>query len=168
MQATAWGPGDVQVYGCRGYRERHVFRVASTPQYQFQRAYSWHSRPVKVRAISEELVQRVHEENIQLNGAHLLDLPPCRREESRAATISVHGGERGGRPRVEDSLTTPIVQTATFTFRWMQPVVQYSFGPSYHFSETASLPVWWPAACLPIWQEHRGADCIPRGQVRLI
>ena len=28
----------------------------------------------------------------------------------RAGTISVHGGERAGRPRVSDSLTTPIVQ----------------------------------------------------------
>ena len=117
MQATAWAPGNVQVYGCRGYRERHVFRVASTPQYQFQRAFSWNSRPVKVRAISEELVQRVHEENLHMNGTQLFDLPGCKRQESRAGTISVHGGERAGRPRVEDSLTTPIVQTATFTFR---------------------------------------------------
>ena len=119
MQATAWGPCDVQVHGCRGYRERHVFRVASTPQYQFQRAYSWSSRPVKVRAISEELVQRVHEENIQMNGTHLYDLPACKRQEPRQGTISVHGGEREGRPRVHDSLTTPIVQTATFTFRYI-------------------------------------------------
>lgn len=117
MQATAWAPADVQVFGCRGYRERHVFRVASTPQYQFHRAFSWQSRPVKVRAISEELVQRVHEENIQMNGTAYFDLPACKRQESRASTTSVHGGERGGRPRVEDSLTTPIVQTATFTFR---------------------------------------------------
>ncbi len=28
----------------------------------------------------------------------------------RPATISVHGGERAGRPRVSDSLVTPIVQ----------------------------------------------------------
>lgn len=117
MPGTAWGPCDVQVQGCRGYRERHVFRVASSPQYQFQRAYAWHSRPMKVRAISEELVQRVHDENIPVNGTELFDLTPCQREGSRAETISVHGGEREGRPRVDDSLTTPIVQTATFTFR---------------------------------------------------
>eukprot|EP00898_Chlorokybus_atmophyticus_P006654 jgi/Chlat1/6990/Chrsp56S00524 len=35
----------------------------------------------------------------------------------RASTKSVHAGERAGRPRVSDSLTTPIVQTATYTFR---------------------------------------------------
>ena len=129
MQATAWGPGDVQVLGYRGYRERHVFRVASSPQYQFQRAYAWHSRPVKVRAISEELVQRLHEENIPMNGAQLLDLPPCEREprRTRPDTASVHGGERKGRPRVDDSLTTPIVQTATFTFRWEWRPLQLPF-----------------------------------------
>lgn len=32
------------------------------------------------------------------------------RERVSAATLAVHGGEREGRPRVSDSLTTPIVQ----------------------------------------------------------
>lgn len=31
-------------------------------------------------------------------------------ERVSAATLAVHGGEREGRPRVSDSLTTPIVQ----------------------------------------------------------
>lgn len=35
-------------------------------------------------------------------------LPKSR--EVSAATLAVHGGEREGRPRVSDSLTTPIVQ----------------------------------------------------------
>ena len=33
------------------------------------------------------------------------------------ATLAVHGGEREGRPRVSDSLTTPLVQTSTYTFK---------------------------------------------------
>lgn len=32
------------------------------------------------------------------------------RERVSAATLAVHGGEREGRPRVSDSLTTPLVQ----------------------------------------------------------
>ncbi len=44
------------------------------------------------------------------------------------STRAVHGGEREGRPRVEDSLTTPIVQTATFRFRDTQEVIDYQEG----------------------------------------
>lgn len=46
----------------------------------------------------------------------------------RPATISVHGGERAGRPRVSDSLVTPIVQTATYTFRNTAELVDYQEG----------------------------------------
>ena len=35
-------------------------------------------------------------------------------ERVSAATLAVHGGEREGRPRVSDSLTTPIVQVRYF------------------------------------------------------
>ena len=31
-----------------------------------------------------------------------------------SGTISVHGGERAGRPRVSDSLTTPLVQVSSW------------------------------------------------------
>jgi cystathionine gamma-synthase len=44
------------------------------------------------------------------------------------STSSVHGGEREGRPRVSDSLTTPIVQTATYWFRDTQEVIDYQEG----------------------------------------
>ena len=37
------------------------------------------------------------------------------RERVSAATLAVHGGEREGRPRVSDSLTTPIVQVRLLT-----------------------------------------------------
>jgi cystathionine gamma-synthase len=44
------------------------------------------------------------------------------------STRAVHGGEREGRPRVADSLTTPIVQTSTFWFRDTQEVIDYQEG----------------------------------------
>ena len=118
MQLTAWAPRAGSVPCSRGYTERHVFRVAHCPQYQFLRGLGcWQARPVAVRAISEELVQREHAETLLMNGAsldHLADIPP--RQQSTDTTL-VHAGERAGRPRVADALTTPIVQTSTFTFR---------------------------------------------------
>ena len=44
------------------------------------------------------------------------------------STRAVHGGEREGRPRVSDALTTPIVQTATYWFRDTQEVIDYPEG----------------------------------------
>jgi cystathionine gamma-synthase len=49
------------------------------------------------------------------------------------STRAVHGGERGGRPRVADSLTTPIVQTSTFWFRDTQEVIDYQEGRHQSF-----------------------------------
>ncbi len=45
-----------------------------------------------------------------------------------SSTRAVHGGERDGRPRVSDALTTPIVQTATYWFRDTQEVIDYQEG----------------------------------------
>ncbi len=44
------------------------------------------------------------------------------------STRAVHGGEREGRPRVSDALTTPIVQTATYWCRDTQEVIDYQEG----------------------------------------
>lgn len=43
-------------------------------------------------------------------------------------TVTVHGGERAGRPRVKDALGTPIVQTATFTFENTAELIAYQEG----------------------------------------
>lgn len=40
----------------------------------------------------------------------------------------MHGGERGGRPRVSDSLTTPIVQTSTYSFKDTAELIAYQEG----------------------------------------
>ena len=51
-----------------------------------------------------------------------------RRKPNGDSTRAVHGGEREGRPRVSDALTTPIVQTATYWFRDTQEVIDYQEG----------------------------------------
>ena len=57
------------------------------------------------------------------------------REQGGKSTQAVHGGEREGRPRVTDSLTTPIVQSATYWFRDTQEVIAYQEGrhPSFEY-----------------------------------
>ena len=40
----------------------------------------------------------------------------------------MHAGEKEGRPRVADSLTTPIVQTSTYTFRNTAELIAYQEG----------------------------------------
>jgi len=42
-----------------------------------------------------------------------------------ASTDVVHGGEHKSRPRIRDSLTTPIVQTATYTFENTAELIAY-------------------------------------------
>ena len=113
---SAWAPGSTSVSCSRGYSERHVFRVQRCPQWQFMRGLCCSNRPMAVHAISEELVQRGHEQLV--NGASLQHLEQCSPRQQSTETTIIHAGEREGRPRVSDSLTTPIVQTATFTFRW--------------------------------------------------
>jgi cystathionine gamma-synthase len=44
------------------------------------------------------------------------------------ATLSVHGGERLGRPRVSDCLATPICQTSTYTFQNTEELIAYQEG----------------------------------------
>ncbi len=50
------------------------------------------------------------------------------RDKSGHSTRAVHGGERGAKPRVSDSITTPIVQSATYWFRDTQEVIAYQEG----------------------------------------
>jgi cystathionine gamma-synthase len=44
------------------------------------------------------------------------------------STQAVHNGERGGRPRISDSLTTPIVCTSTYTFKDTKELIDYQEG----------------------------------------
>ena len=51
-----------------------------------------------------------------------------RNDAWESGTQSIHAGERGGRPRISDTVTTPIVQTATFTFRNTAELIDYQEG----------------------------------------
>ena len=44
------------------------------------------------------------------------------------STQAVHNGERGGRPRVSDSLTTPVVMTSTYWFKDTEELIAYQEG----------------------------------------
>eukprot|EP00191_Tetraselmis_sp_GSL018_P008869 CAMPEP_0177607726 /NCGR_PEP_ID=MMETSP0419_2-20121207/18076_1 /TAXON_ID=582737 /ORGANISM="Tetraselmis sp., Strain GSL018" /LENGTH=590 /DNA_ID=CAMNT_0019102337 /DNA_START=73 /DNA_END=1844 /DNA_ORIENTATION=+ len=50
------------------------------------------------------------------------------KKSQKPGTLSVHAGEREGRPRVSDSLTTPIVQTSTYWFRDTKELIDYQEG----------------------------------------
>ena len=117
LRGLAWGPCSTGPIGTRGYRERHVYRVAGCPQYQFLRSLRWQPRPVRVAVLAQEVLQKEPEENFKFNGASVDCLQTHGNQPVTPDTLSVHAGEREGRPRVADSLTTPIVQTATYTFR---------------------------------------------------
>lgn len=59
------------------------------------------------------------------------DLRPAlngRNDTYSPGTLAVHGGEREGRPRISDSLTTPIVQTSTYTFKDTKELIAYQEG----------------------------------------
>ena len=130
-QNLAWGPVSNGVIGYRGYRERHVYRVANTPGYQFMRSLCWDPKPIRVNAMSEELHQSHSNGEFRFSGPCV----DCLQSEGEAPvqpspeTLSVHAGEREGRPRVADSLTTPIVQTSTYSFR---SVTSFLSHRAYH------------------------------------
>jgi len=81
-------------------------------------------RDVSARAAAGEVLPRVLE-NGSSNGTSHYHAP-----EFCSSTLSVHGGEMGTRVRqgVADSLTTPIVQTSTYTFRNTQQLIDYQEG----------------------------------------
>jgi cystathionine gamma-synthase len=85
---------------------------------------------------------------------------PDDKDPSGPSTRAVHGGERGGRPRVSDSLTTPIVQTATFWFRDTQELIDYQEGryPSFEYGRYGNPTV--RALEQKLAELEGGADCL--------
>lgn len=94
------------------------------------RSFKWKPEPIRLQAISEELQQSLAADEFVFDGPCV----DCLQSEGdspvrpRPETLSVHAGEREGRPRVADSLTTPIVQTATYTFRDTEELIAYQEG----------------------------------------
>jgi cystathionine gamma-synthase len=66
---------------------------------------------------------------------HLAHLGHRSRNHLSPSTLTVHGGEAHGRvrPGVPDSLTTPIVQTSTYTFRDTAELIAYQEGTHTSF-----------------------------------
>ena len=54
--------------------------------------------------------------------------PPPGSENWSESTRAVHNGERGGRPRVSDSLTTPVCMTSTYWFQDSSELIDYQEG----------------------------------------
>jgi len=75
-------------------------------------------------------------------------------------TAAVHGGERTGRPRVSDALTTPIVQTSTYWFNNTAELIDYNEGryDSYEYGRYGNPTV---KACEDKIKALEGAeDCL--------
>uniref|UniRef100_A0A7I4CEZ2 Cystathionine gamma-synthase n=1 Tax=Physcomitrium patens TaxID=3218 RepID=A0A7I4CEZ2_PHYPA len=47
---------------------------------------------------------------------------------SKSSTLAVHGGERTRRPKVQDTLTIPICQTSTYTFKDTAELIAFQEG----------------------------------------
>eukprot|EP00887_Chlorella_sp_A99_P006206 scaffold3.g6206.t1 len=108
------------------YSHRAVANLAGAPtrQVPFCRPSTHLSRLQHVvKAAAEEVMEG--QEHSSGNGAALKEGASPHLSN---ATQAVHGGERAGRPRVSDSLTTPIVQTATYTFRDTEELIAYQEG----------------------------------------
>lgn len=81
-------------------------------------------------------------------------------DKSGPSTRAVHGGERSGRPRVADSRSTPIVQTATFWFRDTQELIDYQEGryASFEYGRYGNPTV--RALEQKLAELEGGADCL--------
>ena len=94
---------------------------------------------------------RAQSQNNQVNASVAENLIPVQNGKGpkmSPGTLAVHGGEREGRPRVSDSLTTPIVQTSTYTFRNTKELIDYQEGNygSYEYGRFVSRK---SASCTP-------------------
>lgn len=117
------------------------------------------------RAVSRQqtVVRAVSEAEVMSNGTTNGDgagIEHDRLAGTRLSTKTVHGGERAGRPRVSDSLTTPIVQTATYTFQDTAELIAYQEGRygSYEYGRYGNPTT---RACEEKIRELEGAeDCL--------
>lgn len=87
---------------------------------------------------SEAEEERDFEDGIQSCSEQILESEVARTGtwgSSSTSTLSVHAGERGGRPKVSDSLTTPIVQTSTYFFKNTANLINFLEGtePSFEY-----------------------------------
>lgn len=128
MVAGAQCPSGFRSLGLPCQRERNCWHVLGQKPNPFilkDVAYERRS-PARLRRVMAQVEQvpaLQNSENGNGTPPELDALKGC-----SPGTISVHGGERAGRPRVSDSLTTPLVQTSTYTFRNTKELIDYQEG----------------------------------------
>ncbi|GLC37442.1 cAMP-dependent protein kinase regulatory subunit Cgs1 [Pleodorina starrii] len=99
-------------------------RTAARSGLHLRQATFHRRRPSSIGVICNTAAKDLEATSVSGNGA-------ARHHEVKPAKLSttaVHGGERAGRPRVADALTTPIVQTSTYHFRNTAELIEYNEG----------------------------------------
>eukprot|EP01026_Neomeris_dumetosa_P010108 TRINITY_DN1369_c0_g1_i2.p2 TRINITY_DN1369_c0_g1~~TRINITY_DN1369_c0_g1_i2.p2 ORF type:complete len:544 (-),score=58.00 TRINITY_DN1369_c0_g1_i2:582-2099(-) len=81
-----------------------------------------------IKATNEEKTQQKFSISVDYPALKGVDNKGAKLRNLRNGTMCVHGGEREGRPRVSDSLTTPICQTSAFFFKDTKELIQYQEG----------------------------------------
>ena len=131
----ASGPVRLRATSLQSCRDRHVHRVVGCSNQQTDSTLRWGRKPAtKVQAVSEEVIEGLTTHaNHDGNGASAKTAPVTQ------STLSVHAGESGGRPKVADSLTTPICCTSTYYFQDTAELIAYQEGRygSYEYGRSA-------------------------------
>eukprot|EP00891_Asterochloris_glomerata_P001122 jgi/Astpho2/1122/fgenesh1_pm.00020_%23_9_t len=130
LRASCWGPASAQ-------------RLSQCSNRQLgSNTLRWgRQQPQRVQAVSEEVLQLDEPEKAS-NGAQ----PGAGNGNGNGAApangkgngvglaplsqslVSIHAGERAGRPRIEDMLTTPIALTSTYFFKDTAELIAYQEG----------------------------------------
>lgn len=120
----ASGPVRLRATSLQSCRDRHVHHVVGCSNQQRDSTLKWGRKPAtKVQAVSEEVIEGLDLHSThEGNGASQATAPVTQ------STLSVHAGESGGRPKVADSLTTPICCTSTYYFQDTAELIAYQEG----------------------------------------
>lgn len=120
----ASGPVKLRATNLQSSRDRHVHHVVGCSNQQRDSTLRWGRKPAtKVQAVSEEVIESLDlPSTYEGNGVSSATAPVTQ------STLSVHAGESGGRPKVADSLTTPICCTSTYYFQDTAELIAYQEG----------------------------------------
>eukprot|EP01025_Chloroclados_australasicus_P012745 TRINITY_DN15_c0_g1_i1.p1 TRINITY_DN15_c0_g1~~TRINITY_DN15_c0_g1_i1.p1 ORF type:complete len:559 (+),score=54.58 TRINITY_DN15_c0_g1_i1:148-1677(+) len=83
---------------------------------------------IQSTAIENSQVQEKYSLSVDYPSLQSVDNLDVKLHQLNEGTMCVHGGEREGRPRVSDCLTTPICQTSTFFFKNTKELIAYQEG----------------------------------------
>ena len=149
----ASGPVKLRATSLQSCRDRRVHRVVDCSNQQRDSTLKWGRKPAtKVQAVSEEVIEGLASHSTHDgNGVSPKTAPVTQ------STLSVHAGESGGRPKVADSLTTPICCTSTYYFQDTAELIAYQEGRygSYEYGRSAFHLYEQKGCCLMV----RGQAC---------